>query len=146
MRLPILSLILLLGLSAAIAVPAPNPDSALAAKDFIPNKFFGQGVPLPGRKWVKPTSTPGPEDNVLPFSDSADAKTSVLGSKKSNAFCPHPGTAYCCNDDPETGGTRCKWNGDGHMAGCELVTGGESVCCSTLGCEGMSGLKEPITV
>ncbi|TGO49297.1 hypothetical protein BCON_0214g00130 [Botryotinia convoluta] len=160
MRLPILSLTLLLGLSAAIAVPAPNPDSALEAKDFVPNKVLRQviphqEIPLPEPevdiepprddglvpfagggpvvgKWVKPTFTPGPEDNVLPFSNSV-------------AFCPYPGTAYCCNPNPGTGGTLCKWNGDGHLSGCELITGGESVCCSTLGCKGMSGLKEPIT-
>ncbi|TGO67740.1 hypothetical protein BOTNAR_0036g00160 [Botryotinia narcissicola] len=133
MRLPILSLNLLLGLSAAIAVPAPNPDSALEAKDFIPNKVLRQvmprqGIPLPEPevdiepprddglvpfagggpvvgKWVKPTFTPGPEDNVLPFSNSV-------------AFCPYPGTAYCCNPNRGTGGTLCKWNGDGHLSGC----------------------------
>lgn len=98
MHLPILSLTFLLGLSAAIAVPAPNPDSALEAKDFIPNTVLRQviprqGIPLPEPeediepprddglvpfagggpvvgKWVKPTFTPGPEDNVLPFSNS----------------------------------------------------------------------------
>ncbi|KAF7882788.1 uncharacterized protein EAF02_006151 [Botrytis sinoallii] len=173
MYLPILSLTLLLGLSAAIAVPAPNPDSALEAKDFIPNKVLRQvvprqGIPLPEPevdiepprddglvpfagggpvvgKWVKPTFTPGPEDNIPPFSNSVDLKKRDLGHTKSNAFCPYPGTAYCCNPNPGTGGTLCKWNGDGHLSGCELITGGESVCCSTLGCKGMSGLKEPIT-
>lgn len=87
-----------LNLSAAIAVPAPNPNSALEAKDLIPNTVLRQvvprqGIPLPEPledidpprddglvpfagggpvvgKWVKPTFTPGPEDNVPPFSNS----------------------------------------------------------------------------
>ncbi|TEY42623.1 hypothetical protein BOTCAL_0388g00030 [Botryotinia calthae] len=176
MHLPIvtLTLTLLLSLTSAIAVPAPDPNSALEAKDFIPNKVLRQvvprqGIPLPEPqvdidpprddglvpfagggpvvgKWVNPTFTPVPVDNVPPFSNSVDLKKKRdLGHTKSNAFCPYPGTAYCCNSNPGTGGTLCKWNGDGHLAGCELITGGESVCCSTLGCKGMSGLKEPIT-
>ncbi|TGO87288.1 hypothetical protein BPOR_0236g00110 [Botrytis porri] len=134
MYLPLLTLTLtfLLTLTTAIAVPAPNPHSALEAKDFIPDKVSRQvlprqGIPFPEPeediepprddglvpfagggpvvgKWVKPTFTPGPEDDVLPFSNSV-------------AFCPYPGTAYCCNPNPGTGGTLCKWNGDGHLAG-----------------------------
>ncbi|KAK6604973.1 hypothetical protein H4I96_05555 [Botrytis cinerea] len=141
MHLPILTLTLTLllnhlSLSAAIAVPAPNPNSALEAKDLIPNTVLRQVVPRQGIPLPEPLEDIDPremmEDNVPPFSNSV-------------AFCPYPGTAYCCNPNPGTGGTLCKWNGDGHLAGCELITGGESVCCCTLGCKGMSGLREPIT-
>ncbi|ESZ97120.1 hypothetical protein SBOR_2478 [Sclerotinia borealis F-4128] len=69
----------------------------------------------------------------------------IVKPSDSVAFCPSPGTAYCCNSNSRTRGTLCKWNGDGHLAGCELITGGESVCCTTLECKGMAGLSDPIT-
>ncbi|KAF7866908.1 hypothetical protein EAF04_005749 [Stromatinia cepivora] len=105
---------------------------------------FAGGGPVVG-KFVKPSFTPGPMDNVLPFANSVELKKRKQGHTASNAFCPYPGTAYCCNFNPGTGGTLCKWNGDGHLSGCELITGGGSVCCSEVGCKGMEGLKEPIT-
>ncbi|KAG4029616.1 hypothetical protein MFRU_015g01530 [Monilinia fructicola] len=132
--------------------PAPSSDIAPPRADgLVP---FAGGGPVLG-KFVKPSFTPGPSDNVLPFPNSVrrggvqyrDRDWDQKHKRKhtpSNAFCPYPGTAYCCNPNPGTGGTLCRWNGDGHLAGCELVTGGESVCCGSLGCKGMEGLREPI--
>ncbi|KAJ8060045.1 hypothetical protein OCU04_011655 [Sclerotinia nivalis] len=105
---------------------------------------FAGGGPVVG-KFVQSSFTPGPLDHVVSFANSVELKKRKEGHTASNAFCPYPGTAYCCNFNPGTGGTLCKWNGDGHLSGCELITGGESVCCSKVGCKGMQGLREPIT-
>ncbi|KAM3074804.1 hypothetical protein ACMFMG_008218 [Clarireedia jacksonii] len=90
------------------------------------------GAPVRGI-FTKPSFVPSPDDNILPFPNSV-------------AYCPN-GTAYCCESYPPTGGTLCKFNGDGHLANCEISDGSHSVCCSkeNFGCKGMSGLKTPIT-
>ncbi|APA12493.1 predicted protein [Sclerotinia sclerotiorum 1980 UF-70] len=89
-------------------------------------------------------------ENLIPYKLRNISPRQVIKRKgthtASNAFCPSPRTAYCCNSNTKSGETICKWNGDGNLAGCELVTGGESVCCGERGCEGLVGVRGRVSV